>query len=1143
MKRESNLKITKFKNNNLFEELKNNYEISKSKENKKVHFNQNIEMSNDLKNNLAKENDIKKNEIEDEDILKQFNNKRRRRNINRDNFNLDKTYSTVKHQIKNEFSLNKLGKIKWAKEHASANRPMNKIKEFTKETNFCNCCNLPCETPGIIEPFNCCEMTENFAICGKAVPLYFFFIRFCILSLILVLVIMSIPITIFNNNNLSDILNFCNNRSKSFSFEEEINKICNKYLNNSDITIWFSKVSSDNILDYKILSNFTKNNYKISNNSSINGFLCMITLFIINIYYIILFRAKIKAEKKGNVQPSDYTVLITNLERIVKEFKEKMEEREYTISENNTKDDLTGGISDYEYNNMGYLKTPTGQFTQYLIDNLFYSQKSKQNLNIFNINLCYRLNKFMILKEKQEKFKYKIFQIQNNPYQIEKNIQNNYKNDEKRYYTSPFTLIGLDWLYCSNKGEPLGKLIKYRDDYEKKLNSLVTKAKLNNFCGCIFATFNTIQDKDEFYNKFPHFFIESILFYIKNIKYYLCCCFIDKKNNIQHRTRERISVYLAPEPEDVIWENMEFTSFQRLYRIIIVYSLSFILISGAFLAVYYLNNIQKGISYNGILKYIASFSITIVISILNIFLEIIMKFFTKIEKQTSKTKYYLSYSIKLTIFTFTTSAIVPFLSDYLNKSNEKNDDLITNMIFLFLTNSFLTPAVWTLNISLIIKKIRIYFIERKSMPDYMHFKTQKELNDLYEYPDMDIASKYSYLYKTILMTMFYLPKFPLGVLISLLGLVFAYFLEKYNFTHSYKRPEMLNEKLGEFYFNFFICMSVSYSIGNYIFMKNILDDTTWPILNIICFGALSIIPYTKPITYYFKTSKDFDINSKPINDIYFSFYNDYQRQNPFTKKEGMYFYVNELKKRGYISKFIYDILIKNIEKINVMEIYYNTSKNPTLQEAQRSLIRRTTINRNKNNFSMEDLKKSITRVFKERLKKTQTKENEGKEEKKQSTFCKEEKKSESEIESDIGSEKSTGTMNSSINISTSRNEFEEINLQTNIFRRNTQTPQSKKIDDIYSNNYSYTLSVSYQRSFLVDQYKSPLLLSIGQGINSIAFVENNNSYRDDNNNIMKMITITEDDSNSDGSDSNIIVEEKEVDEEEKEVENNSELYE
>ena len=49
------------------------------------------------------------------------------------------------------------------------------------------------------------------------------------------------------------------------------------------------------------------------------------------------------------------------------------------------------------------------------------------------------------------------------------------------------------------------------------------------------------------------------------------------------------------------------------------------------------------------------------------------------------------------------------------------------------------------------------------------------------------------------MIMFYLLKYPLWVPISLLGLVLTYYLEKYNFTHSYKRPEMLNEKLGEFY--------------------------------------------------------------------------------------------------------------------------------------------------------------------------------------------------------------------------------------------------------------------------------------------------------------------------------------------------------
>lgn len=63
---------------------------------------------------------------------------------------------------------------------------------------------------------------------------------------------------------------------------------------------------------------------------------------------------------------------------------------------------------------------------------------------------------------------------------------------------------------------------------------------------------------------------------------------------------------------------------------------------------------------------------------------------------------------------------------------------------------------------------------------------------------MNIAMKYSYLFKTILMTMFYLPIFPIGVPISLLGLILAYYLEKYNFTHNYKRPEMLNQKLENF---------------------------------------------------------------------------------------------------------------------------------------------------------------------------------------------------------------------------------------------------------------------------------------------------------------------------------------------------------
>ena len=1113
---------------------------------KKVHFNQNIELIKSPKN--KKGNLLNKRDSEDEDFLSKFKEqKRRRRRLDKNSFNREKAFSTVRHQIKDEFSLGKLGKIEWAKEHASANRPLNKISEFTKSTNFCNCCNLPCETPGIIESFSCFEKTENFSVCGKAVPLYFYYIKYCIFCLFLVFSVMSMPIILVNNNRLLEIEQYCNsfinNNTHTYNNRINVTFICDKYKEtNFSITNffnWFSKVSSDNILDYKKLLNYTKKNYEYNFiNYSFIGFFCMSSLFIINIFYFILFKARIKLEKYDNIQPSDYTVLITDLQRMVNEFKEKNEEKETITNDNNQQDDLTGGISDYEYINMNFLKTQVGQFTQFLIDNLFYDQKSQQNLNIFNLNLCYKLNDFMVLKEKQENCKYKIFQIKNNPYQIEKNNLNNYKNDDRRYYTSPFTLIGLDWLYCSNKGVPLEELNKENEIYEKQLNSLVTKAKLNNFCGCVFATFNTLKDKEEFYNNYPHFYLEIVFYYLKKIKYHFCCCIIDKNKK---KTRERIRVHLAPEPEDVIWENVEFSVFQRFYRIVFIYCLSTILIVITVYIVYQLNEYQNSIEnkdWTEFFKYVISFAISIIISILNVILEIIMKFFTQMEKPKSMTSYYLSYSIKLSFFTFTTSSLVPFLSNYYSERliNHDNATLINNMFFLFLTNSFLKPIIWTINIPLILKKIRIFFIERKPEPNLMHFKTQKELNDLYEYPDMDIATKYSYITMTLLMSMFYLPIFPFGVIFSLLGLVLAYFLEKYNFTHNYKRPEMLNEKLGEFYLNIFIFIILSYSFGDYFFNKDLFTNDIWPNINIILFGSLSLIPYTNLIVNYF--NKNFAVNSTPINDIYFTFYNDYQRQNPFTKKEGLYFYINELKNRGYVSKFLYDILVKNIEKINVMEIYYNTSKNPTLNLAQKSLTRI----KNKK-FSMEDLKKSITRIVRQRLENSNHHKNNLWKQHSKSTDIisnndyivgsdertENEKKKEITIQNDVDNP----NINENINIDNVKDEINEnIRRNTELIKPKTKALSIYRIsddsdNDTDDNNYCLTHAITSKDSFRINQYKDPLLFSIGTGIKNLAFLDEDSQKSS----ITKISSLDNDKNDNEDNDVNLVIEDNKFSEE------------
>ena len=77
---------------------------------------------------------------------------------------------------------------------------------------------------------------------------------------------------------------------------------------------------------------------------------------------------------------------------------------------------------------------------------------------------------------------------------------------------------------------------------------------------------------------------------------------------------------------------------------------------------------------------------------------------------------------------------------------------------------------------------------------------------------MDISHKYSYITSTILITFLYIPLFPLGSIISFVGLIFGYFFEKLNFSCQYKRPEMLNQKICEFYLNYFRVFILDYAM-------------------------------------------------------------------------------------------------------------------------------------------------------------------------------------------------------------------------------------------------------------------------------------------------------------------------------------------
>ena len=320
------------------------------------------------------------------------------------------------------------------------------------------------------------------------------------------------------------------------------------------------------------------------------------------------------------------------------------------------------------------------------------------------------------------------------------------------------------------------------------------------------------------------------------------------------------------------------------------------------------------------------------------------------------TNFLLSYSIKLTILTFSSSAILPFLSSYYYNKQSNHEILLTNCLTMFLSNSFLIPITWTFNFEFFIKKLRKFIIIKKNK----HLP-QKELNNLYELLDMKIASKYSYITTTLLISFFYLPIFPLGILISFIGFIFSFFLEKYNFINKYKKPIMLNNRIYDVYSNYFPIILFMGSLSDYLFLKSVFNSNFSHFANIITFAFLLIIPYNKLLSIDFIKINESDIKKEELyEDNFYKFFNDYERNNPITKKDGIKHFLDKLLEKALIDQKEYDTILQNYENMNLLELYYKSKLHLGCNLLKRVFsLKNNSDKNNNNNLIIYNRKKKI----------------------------------------------------------------------------------------------------------------------------------------------------------------------------------------
>ena len=482
------------------------------------------------------------------------------------------------------------------------------------------------------------------------------------------------------------------------------------------------------------------------------------------------------------------------------------------------------------------------------------------------------------------------------------------------------------------------------------MNELKESSKENtseNFCGVAFVTFNTIKEQESYLyriNKSCCFnLIDNFINLFKIYFYFLCpyfcccccccclcccrgsCCYQGKYKNSLNYYKRKIRFERAPEPEDIIFENLEIGFKTKLKNIIYVSLVSLLIcsISSGLNFLLYQGKTINDLYNETFIFYVVSFSITIITNIFDLILEIVLEKLIKCQKSYTLTNFQATYSINLTFFWFLNSCIIPTIYEMLFSKTGAHEIITNNLLTKFLFNSFVTPIMWTINIKFIYKKIKQCIIEQKEKINY----NQKELNELYELQSMNIAAKYSYLVRTVLMSFYFASIFPLGFGISSIGLIFAYWLEKFNFSKMYKRPEKLDKQIAEFYITYFFIIFYAFGFGSSLFLTGVMGyfdlkyQDTWISIILYISNILLFIPFQLCFKKDYFKMKESEMHKKTYDDMYIYFVNDYERANPMTRIEGEMRYLDKLEENNKINKKEKDKRKKKIKEENQIKFY------------------------------------------------------------------------------------------------------------------------------------------------------------------------------------------------------------------------------
>ena len=443
-------------------------------------------------------------------------------------------------------------------------------------------------------------------------------------------------------------------------------------------------------------------------------------------------------------------------------------------------------------------------------------------------------------------------------------------------------------------------------------------------------TFKNKSDYEKAYNKYPHSYIFNC---IKN----LC----RKEKNYFYINR-------APNPEEVVWQNLdydkEYQYFKHIGKNVLIFLIFSILSFGMYVVI---ELIANEISDKLLV-------VQIIVNVISIYIqEILDEWFSEIiDESLLKNSSFWSYSdIKYystlikSIFKFFNIGIFPFFICILNQKwlcdDEDEDDmyidLVERMFVIIEMDGFGYPLID----SIFSQGAREKWEKWKELTENMmskeninkelmeqnendEGKNKLELREEFEKEDFELEENFSDVLAIYWITMFYLPIYPIGVIQTFLNLLFKYFIEFNFLLKSYKRPEYLNPSIGFFCFNSFSIGFFLLLLGNLIFFRNEDNKDSFGTAYIIFMILVLIIPFSyiaKLILIMTKYCCLKKKETKNYKDIENKIKIDYKLMNLCGQTNGLKEIFFEYKEKGLLFQTQYDEILNKLDELKDMDLY------------------------------------------------------------------------------------------------------------------------------------------------------------------------------------------------------------------------------